>query len=178
MFFRRLKAPSATDWKFTLRMGSPGQFIVMTPLHLWYAIRSANTYTRLWRAGLCQVPIKVEDSTPSSSPSTIMNQVFTYKFDTPTFKGTTRVNTSLFINGKFTDPIEGGSIEYVFSCCWLLRGDWYASVSGLLTQVRRIQSFNSDFSTMMHLSYWKSHHIRRRRHQERRRCRGQSRQRG
>ncbi|KAK0450310.1 aldehyde dehydrogenase [Desarmillaria tabescens] len=40
-----------------------------------------------------------------------MTQVFTYTFDTPTFKGTTKVNTSLFINGKFVDPIEGGSIE-------------------------------------------------------------------
>ncbi|KAK0235389.1 aldehyde dehydrogenase [Armillaria nabsnona] len=40
-----------------------------------------------------------------------MTQVFTHTFDTPTFKGTAQVNTGLFINGKFVDPIEGGSIE-------------------------------------------------------------------
>ncbi|KAK0450315.1 aldehyde dehydrogenase [Desarmillaria tabescens] len=45
--------------------------------------------------------------------STAMSQTFTYDFDTPTFKGTTKVNTGLFINGKFVDPAEGGSIEVV-----------------------------------------------------------------
>ncbi|KAK0214433.1 aldehyde dehydrogenase [Armillaria fumosa] len=39
------------------------------------------------------------------------SQIFTYSFDTPTFKGTTKVRTGLFINGKFVDPIEGGSID-------------------------------------------------------------------
>ncbi|KAK0199977.1 aldehyde dehydrogenase [Desarmillaria ectypa] len=42
-----------------------------------------------------------------------MTQTFTYDFDTPTYKGTTNINTGLFINGKFVDPAEGGSIEVV-----------------------------------------------------------------
>lgn len=39
------------------------------------------------------------------------SQIFTYNFDTPTFKGTTKVHTGLFINGKFVDSIEGSSID-------------------------------------------------------------------
>ncbi|KAG7441437.1 aldehyde dehydrogenase [Guyanagaster necrorhizus] len=42
-----------------------------------------------------------------------MSQTFSYDFDTPTFKGTTKVHTGLFINGKFVAPAEGGSIEVV-----------------------------------------------------------------
>ena len=36
---------------------------------------------------------------------------FTYKFDTPVYKGETTFETGLFINGKFVDGSEGGTIE-------------------------------------------------------------------
>ncbi len=68
-----------------------------------------------------------------------MSQVFTYTFDTPTFKGTSKVNTGLFINGKFVDPIEGGSIECVCSSFYLLCIDLHTSLPGLLIQVRRVR---------------------------------------
>ena len=42
-----------------------------------------------------------------------MPQTFTHQFDTPLYKGTATVNTGLFINGEFVDPVEGGTIEYV-----------------------------------------------------------------
>lgn len=40
-----------------------------------------------------------------------MPSTFTYQFDTPTYKGTSTVPTGLFINGKFVEPIEKGTIE-------------------------------------------------------------------
>ena len=44
-----------------------------------------------------------------------MPSVFTYQFDNAFFKGTTTVNTGLFINGKFVDSVDGATIEYVAS---------------------------------------------------------------
>ena len=41
-------------------------------------------------------------------PSTLIRQ-----FDSPLFKGTVTVNTGLFINGQFVDPINEETIEYV-----------------------------------------------------------------
>lgn len=38
---------------------------------------------------------------------------FTYQFDTPSYKGTSTVSTGLFINGKFIEPVEKGTIEVV-----------------------------------------------------------------
>ncbi|KAK0443708.1 aldehyde dehydrogenase [Desarmillaria tabescens] len=48
---------------------------------------------------------------PISLTNAMSSQIFSYNFDTPTFRGTTKVHTGLFINGKFVDPIEGGSIS-------------------------------------------------------------------
>ena len=42
-----------------------------------------------------------------------MPSVFTYKFDTPTYKGETEFNTGLFINGQFVDGSNKTYIEYV-----------------------------------------------------------------
>jgi aldehyde dehydrogenase (NAD+) len=42
-----------------------------------------------------------------------MSSTFTYHFDTPTYKGVATVPTGLFINGKFVEPVEKGTIEYV-----------------------------------------------------------------
>ncbi|KAG1733659.1 putative 1-pyrroline-5-carboxylate dehydrogenase [Suillus paluster] len=42
-----------------------------------------------------------------------MSSTFTYQFDTPTYKGTSTVPTGLFINGKFVDPVEKGTIEVI-----------------------------------------------------------------
>ncbi|KAK7043954.1 hypothetical protein VNI00_008122 [Paramarasmius palmivorus] len=39
--------------------------------------------------------------------------VFKTELKTPTFSGTLSINTSLFINGEWVDPIEGGTIEVV-----------------------------------------------------------------
>ncbi|KDQ51384.1 hypothetical protein JAAARDRAFT_140360 [Jaapia argillacea MUCL 33604] len=38
---------------------------------------------------------------------------FSYKFDTPTFKGTSTFPTGLFINGKFVDPVEDATIDVI-----------------------------------------------------------------
>ncbi|KAL0948759.1 hypothetical protein HGRIS_008890 [Hohenbuehelia grisea] len=38
---------------------------------------------------------------------------FTHQFDTPVYKGSASIDTRLFIDGKFVDPVEGGSIEVV-----------------------------------------------------------------
>ena len=40
-----------------------------------------------------------------------MPQTFTYKFDTPVYKGTTSFSTGIFINNKFEDGGDGGYIE-------------------------------------------------------------------
>ncbi|EGN98588.1 hypothetical protein SERLA73DRAFT_92037 [Serpula lacrymans var. lacrymans S7.3] len=42
-----------------------------------------------------------------------MSNTFVYQFDTPTFKGTATVPTGLFINGKFVEPVEGGTIDVI-----------------------------------------------------------------
>jgi aldehyde dehydrogenase (NAD+) len=36
---------------------------------------------------------------------------FTHQFDTKPFKGTSTFETGLFIDGKFVDGSEGGTIE-------------------------------------------------------------------
>ncbi|KAG2140396.1 putative 1-pyrroline-5-carboxylate dehydrogenase [Suillus cothurnatus] len=40
-----------------------------------------------------------------------MSSSFTHQFDTPTYKGTSTVPTGLFINGKFVEPVEKGTID-------------------------------------------------------------------
>ncbi|KAF9019855.1 aldehyde dehydrogenase [Hymenopellis radicata] len=42
-----------------------------------------------------------------------MPTFFTHTLDTPSFKGTLSLNTGLFINGRFIDPIRGGFIDVV-----------------------------------------------------------------
>jgi aldehyde dehydrogenase (NAD+) len=39
--------------------------------------------------------------------------LFKTELKTPTFNGTVSVNTGLFINGEWVDPVEGGTVEYV-----------------------------------------------------------------
>ena len=38
---------------------------------------------------------------------------YTHHFDTELFKGDVTISTGLFIDGKFTNPVENGTIEYV-----------------------------------------------------------------
>ena len=40
-----------------------------------------------------------------------MPEIFTYEFDTPAFKGSASINTGLFINGAFVDPVDAETIE-------------------------------------------------------------------
>lgn len=40
---------------------------------------------------------------------------YTHQFDTPAYKGTVTVNTGLFIDGKFVEPLAKETIEYVLS---------------------------------------------------------------
>ncbi|TFK61589.1 aldehyde dehydrogenase [Pluteus cervinus] len=42
-----------------------------------------------------------------------MPATFTYQFDTPSFKGTTTINTGLFIDGDFVNPVENGTIDVI-----------------------------------------------------------------
>jgi len=42
-----------------------------------------------------------------------MPSTFTHTFDTPSFKGTATVNTGLFINGQWVDPLEEATIDVV-----------------------------------------------------------------
>ncbi|KAF9007190.1 aldehyde dehydrogenase [Cyathus striatus] len=42
-----------------------------------------------------------------------MPGTFTYTFDTPTYKGTSTINTGLFIGGKWVDPVEPSTIDVV-----------------------------------------------------------------
>lgn len=49
---------------------------------------------------------------PPDPPLTTM-PAFTHQFDTALFKGTTTVNTGLFIDGKFVDSVDGATFEYV-----------------------------------------------------------------
>lgn len=42
-----------------------------------------------------------------------MPSTFTHNFDTPAFKGSTTLNTGLFINGQWVDPVDNGTIEVV-----------------------------------------------------------------
>ena len=40
-----------------------------------------------------------------------MPESFTHKFDTPAYKGTASINTGLFINGVFVDPVDKQTLE-------------------------------------------------------------------
>ncbi|KAH7907708.1 putative 1-pyrroline-5-carboxylate dehydrogenase [Hygrophoropsis aurantiaca] len=42
-----------------------------------------------------------------------MSSTFTYQFDTATYKGFSTLNTGLFIDGEFVDPVEKGTIDVV-----------------------------------------------------------------
>nr|ALG75775.1 aldehyde dehydrogenase 5 [Tricholoma vaccinum] len=42
-----------------------------------------------------------------------MPATFTHTFDTPSFKGTTTINTGLFINGQWVDPVDKGTIDVI-----------------------------------------------------------------
>ena len=42
-----------------------------------------------------------------------MPGTWTHEFKTDLFKGSAQVNTGLFINGKFVDPVDGETIECV-----------------------------------------------------------------
>ncbi|CDZ98425.1 aldehyde dehydrogenase [Phaffia rhodozyma] len=42
-----------------------------------------------------------------------MSKTFTKKFDHTAFKGEVTINTGLFINGEFVDPVEGKTIETI-----------------------------------------------------------------
>jgi len=42
-----------------------------------------------------------------------MPSTYTHKFDTPVYKGDVTIHTGLFIEGKWVDPVEEGSIELV-----------------------------------------------------------------
>ena len=44
-----------------------------------------------------------------------MPGTYTHKFDTAVYKGEVTINTGLFINGQFVDPVDGETIEYVFA---------------------------------------------------------------
>ena len=44
-----------------------------------------------------------------------MPETFTYNFETPVYKGQTTFSTGLFIDGKFVDGVNKGTIECVFS---------------------------------------------------------------
>lgn len=42
-----------------------------------------------------------------------MPSIFTHQWDTPVYKGSTSINTGLFINGEFVDGVKNTTIEYV-----------------------------------------------------------------
>ncbi|KAJ3569880.1 hypothetical protein NP233_g4765 [Leucocoprinus birnbaumii] len=42
-----------------------------------------------------------------------MPTTYTHHFDTATFKGDVTLNTGLFINGQWVDPVEGGTIDVI-----------------------------------------------------------------
>ena len=42
-----------------------------------------------------------------------MPSTFNHTFDTALYKGSVSINTGLFINGKFVDPVDNETIEYV-----------------------------------------------------------------
>ncbi|KAH6904675.1 indole-3-acetaldehyde dehydrogenase [Coprinopsis sp. MPI-PUGE-AT-0042] len=51
---------------------------------------------------------------------------FTYKFDTPAYKGDATIHTGLFINNEWVDPAEGGKIDVINPA----RGEVITSISG------------------------------------------------
>ncbi|KAF9445252.1 aldehyde dehydrogenase [Macrolepiota fuliginosa MF-IS2] len=58
-----------------------------------------------------------------------MTKTYTHNFDTPMFKGKVTINTGLYINGKWVDPVEGGAIEYVSNMDTIASGKVITSVS-------------------------------------------------
>jgi hypothetical protein len=40
-----------------------------------------------------------------------MPSTFTHQFDTATYKGAITINTGLYIDGKFVDPVEPATVE-------------------------------------------------------------------
>ncbi|KAF9451002.1 aldehyde dehydrogenase [Macrolepiota fuliginosa MF-IS2] len=42
-----------------------------------------------------------------------MTKTYTHNFDTAVFKGSITVNTGLYINGKWVDPVESGTIDVI-----------------------------------------------------------------
>ncbi|KAK0471827.1 aldehyde dehydrogenase domain-containing protein [Armillaria novae-zelandiae] len=58
------------------------------------------------------------------------SQIFTYSFDTPTFKGTTKVHTGLFIDGEFVDPSIGDSSISIVKTVFSATGETITSVAG------------------------------------------------
>ena len=43
-----------------------------------------------------------------------MSKVFTHELNTKLYSGKFSINTGLFIDGKFVDPVDKGTLEYVF----------------------------------------------------------------
>ncbi|KIL58093.1 hypothetical protein M378DRAFT_15832 [Amanita muscaria Koide BX008] len=42
-----------------------------------------------------------------------MPSTYSHHFDTPVFKGAVTINTGLYINGQWVDPVEGDTIDIV-----------------------------------------------------------------
>lgn len=40
-----------------------------------------------------------------------MAGTYTHRFDTKSYKGTSTIHTGLFIDGKFVEPVERGTVE-------------------------------------------------------------------
>lgn len=88
---------------------------------------------------------------------------FTYQFDTPTYKGTSTVPTGLFINGKFVEPLQKGTIEYVLASIVFKFHLMNLILTRVLNPGRSINcscliSFDSEYSQ------WKGHNLGRRWH--------------
>jgi aldehyde dehydrogenase (NAD+) len=49
-----------------------------------------------------------------NSTYSTMAGTYTHKFDTQSYKGSVTIHTGLFIDGKFVDPVEGGTVESVW----------------------------------------------------------------
>lgn len=69
---------------------------------------------------------------------------FAYDFDTPDFKGSVSFDTGLFINGKFVDGSEGGTIECVFL---RISKQWSDMVSYSQHHQSQYASFNPECAT-------------------------------
>lgn len=47
-----------------------------------------------------------------------MPATYTHEFKTPAFTGKATLNTGLFIDGEWVDPVEGGKHECVIHHCF------------------------------------------------------------